>query len=62
VEVREGTLFISMSGGCQGCGSSQVSLRQGLEVMLKRLAPEIVEIVDATDHAAGKQPSYPSAG
>lgn len=59
VEVREGKLFIRMSGGCQGCGSSQVTLRQGLEVMVKRVAPEIKGIVDATDHAAGKQPFYP---
>ena len=61
VEVRQGKLFISMSGGCQGCGSSQVTLRQGLEVMVRRVAPEIVDIVDVTDHAAGKQPFYPSA-
>ena len=56
VEVRQGKLFITMSGGCQGCGSSQVTLRQGFEVMLKMVAPEIV---DVTDHAAGKQPFYP---
>ena len=62
VEVQGGRLFISMSGGCQGCASSQVTLRQGLEVMVKRVAPEITEIVDATDHAAGKQPFYPRAG
>ena len=61
VDIREGKLFISMSGGCQGCASSQVTLRQGFEVMVKRVAPEIVEIVDATDHAAGKQPFYPRA-
>ncbi|MDP2816947.1 MAG: NifU family protein [Polaromonas sp.] len=61
VEVREGKLFISMSGGCQGCSSSQVTLRQGFEVMVKRVAPEIEEIVDATDHAAGKKPFYPRA-
>ena len=59
VEVREGKLFITMSGGCQGCASSQVTLRQGFEVMVKRVAPEIEEIVDATNHAAGKQPFYP---
>jgi len=59
VKVRQGKLFIRMSGGCQGCASSQVTLRQGLEVILKRVAPEIEEIVDATDHAAGKQPFYP---
>jgi len=48
-----------MSGGCQGCASSQVTLRQGFEVMLKRVAPEIEEIIDVTDHAAGTQPFYP---
>jgi Fe-S cluster biogenesis protein NfuA len=62
VEVREGKLFVTMSGGCQGCASSQVTLRQGFEVMVKRVAPEIVEIVDATDHAAGKKPFYQRAG
>ncbi len=59
VEVRQAKLFITMSGGCQGCASSQVTLRQGFEVMLKRVAPEIEEIVDTTNHAAGKQPYYP---
>jgi Fe-S cluster biogenesis protein NfuA len=59
VDVRQGKLFIKMSGGCQGCASSQVTLRQGFEIMLKRVAPEIEEIVDVTDHAAGKQPFYP---
>ena len=62
VDVREGKLFITMSGGCQGCASSQVTLRHGFEVMVKRVAPEIMEIVDATDHAAGKKPFYPPAG
>ncbi len=59
VEVRQGKLSITMSGGCQGCASSHVTLRQGFEVMLKRVAPEIEEIVDTTNHAAGKQPFYP---
>jgi Fe-S cluster biogenesis protein NfuA len=62
VDVSEGKLFITMSGGCQGCASSQVTLRQGFEVMVKRIAPEIMEIVDATDHAAGKEPFYRRPG
>ena len=61
LDVQGGRLFITMSGGCQGCASSQVTLRQGFEVMVKRVAPEITEIVDATDHAAGRQPFYPRA-
>jgi hypothetical protein len=37
-------------------------MRQGLEAILKRIAPEIEEIIDATDHAAGKWPFYPQHG
>ena len=58
VDVRDRRLFITMGGGCQGCASSQVTLRQGFEVMVKRVAPEITAIVDATDHAAGRRPFY----
>lgn len=60
IEVKLGKLFIAMGGGCQGCSSSQMTLRQGLEVMIKKVAPEIVEIVDTTDHAAGTNPFYQS--
>jgi len=58
VEVQDAKLYIAMSGGCQGCAASQVTLRQGFEVMVRRVAPEIVEILDTTDHAAGKKPYY----
>ena len=58
VDVQDGNLSIAMSGGCQGCAASKVTLRQGFEVMLRRVAPEIVNILDMTDHAAGKSPFY----
>ena len=58
VDYKDGRLSIAMSGGCQGCASSQVTLRQGVEVMVRRIAPEVVEIVDTTDHTAGKTPFY----
>jgi Fe-S cluster biogenesis protein NfuA len=58
VDFRDGNLLIAMSGGCQGCAASQVTLRQGFEVMVRRIAPEIVGIIDTTDHAAGKKPFY----
>jgi Fe-S cluster biogenesis protein NfuA len=58
VDLRDGNLFIAMSGGCQGCAASQLTLRQGFEVMVRRVAPEIVDIVDTTDHAAGRKPFY----
>jgi Fe-S cluster biogenesis protein NfuA len=56
VEVKGGRLYIEMSGGCQGCASSQVTLRQGFERMVRRVVPEVVEIIDVTDHAGGQAP------
>lgn len=58
VEVQDGNLSIAMGGGCQGCAASKLTLRQGFEVMVRRVAPEIVNIIDTTDHAAGRTPFY----
>ena len=58
VEIHDRTLYVDMSGGCQGCAASALTLRSGLEVMVRRVAPEIVEIVDTTDHSAGARPYY----
>ena len=57
-DVRERKLHIRMEGGCQGCASSQFTLRQGFEVMVRRVLPEVVAIIDVTDHAAGRDPFY----
>jgi len=58
VDVKDATLYIAMSGGCQGCSASQVTLKQGVEVMVRRVVPEVRAIIDATDHAAGTRPYY----
>ena len=60
-EVKDRNLYIEMSGGCQGCAASQVTLRQGFELMVRRVAPEVVDIIDATDHASGTSPFYKHA-
>jgi Fe-S cluster biogenesis protein NfuA len=51
-----------MSGGCQGCAASSATLHQGFEVMVRRVAPEIVSIVDTTDHDSGRKPFYGRTG
>jgi Fe-S cluster biogenesis protein NfuA len=58
VDVRQGNLFIAMSGSCQGCAASSLTLRHRFEVIVRRVAPEIVDILDTTDHAAGEKPFY----
>lgn len=56
--VEGGTVYLSMSGGCQGCAASSATLRNGVERMLRAALPQIREIVDATDHAEGRNPYY----
>jgi Fe-S cluster biogenesis protein NfuA len=60
-DVRDGVVSIRMSGGCQGCASSAATLRGGVERMIQAAAPEIRDIIDVTDHAAGETPYYSAA-
>lgn len=61
LDVREGVVFVQMLGGCQGCGAANVTLKQGIESILREQVPEIVEVLDTTDHAAGRNPYYAPA-
>ncbi|MGH9086761.1 MAG: NifU family protein [Acidimicrobiales bacterium] len=61
VAVEEGAAYLRLSGGCAGCGMAGVTLNQGIEVAIKQSVPEIVRIVDVTDHAAGTNPYYEPA-
>lgn len=56
--VTEGTVYLRMSGGCQGCAASQLTLRGGVERTLRSALPELRAIVDVTDHDAGSTPFY----
>ena len=56
VDVRDGKVYVRFGGGCQGCGMADVTLKEGVAATLQREIPEIVEVLDATDHAAGADP------
>ena len=58
VDVSDDTIYVRMSGGCQGCSASAATLRQGVERMVKDEVPEVREVVDLTDHEAGANPYY----
>jgi Fe-S cluster biogenesis protein NfuA len=40
-----GIVTLSMQGSCSGCPSSQVTLKSGIEGLLKRMVPEVLEVV-----------------
>lgn len=50
--------FVEFSGGCQGCGLSSVTLKQGVNRAIMDQMPEIADVIDITDHAAGENPFY----
>jgi Fe/S biogenesis protein NfuA len=61
VSVDGTAVYLQLSGGCQGCGLAAVTLSQGIEVALRDEIPEITEVIDVTDHAAGTDPYFSSS-
>ncbi len=42
---KEGIVTVILQGACSGCPSSTVTLKAGIEGMLKRMVPEVKEVV-----------------
>jgi Fe/S biogenesis protein NfuA len=58
VDVDGSDIYLELGGGCQGCGMARVTLKQGVEKMLREAIPDLGQVHDATDHAAGANPYY----
>ncbi len=58
VKVEDNKVYVTLAGGCQGCGMAQVTIKNGIEARLKELIPDLEEVVDVTDHGAGSNPRY----
>ena len=56
--VEDGWVRVRLEGGCQGCSLAEVTLRQGIEPLLRARLPHMVGLVDVTDHGAGTQPYF----
>jgi len=41
----KGKVYVVMQGACSGCPSSSVTLKSGIEGMLKRMVPEVEEVI-----------------
>jgi Fe/S biogenesis protein NfuA len=61
VGVEQGTAYLRLSGGCQGCAMATVTLSQGIETALTEAVPEITSVVDVTDHQSGTNPYFEAA-
>ena len=58
VDVKESEIYLEMTGGCQGCAMSRLTLRQGVERMLRQAIPELTGVHDITDHSSGENPYF----
>jgi Fe-S cluster biogenesis protein NfuA len=61
VDLIDNVVYLRMSGGCQGCGLADVTLRHGVDAAIREAVPEIGRIHDLTNHAAGAMP-YRASG
>ena len=41
---QNGIVMLQLQGSCQGCPSSTMTLKMGIENMLKHYIPEVVEV------------------
>jgi Fe/S biogenesis protein NfuA len=58
VDVQDNRVYLQMGGGCQGCGAADITLKSGIERLIREELPEVEEVLDTTDHASGDNPYY----
>jgi Fe/S biogenesis protein NfuA len=58
IDVQENKVYLQMGGGCQGCGAADITLKAGIERLIKEELPEVEEVLDTTDHSSGNNPYY----
>lgn len=44
VSFKEGVVTVRLQGSCSGCPSATVTLKSGIESLLKRMVPEVVSV------------------
>lgn len=54
----EGTVYLTMGGGCHGCSMSKMTMLDGVQTMLVDAVPGVEKVKDLTDHSTGANPYY----
>ena len=58
IDEGGGVAYLQLSGGCQGCAMSRMTLTQGIEAALRDEVPDVTRVVDVTDHSGGANPYF----
>lgn len=54
----EGTVYLTMGGGCHGCSMSKMTMLDGVQTMLVDAVEAVERVKDLTDHTSGENPFY----
>jgi Fe/S biogenesis protein NfuA len=55
---QEGTVYLTMGGGCHGCSMSKMTMLDGVQTMLVDAVEAVERVKDLTDHTSGENPFY----
>lgn len=44
-KYEDGKVYVTLQGACSGCPSSTITLKAGIETMMKRMIPEVKEVI-----------------
>ena len=58
VDESEGIIKLRLRGGCAGCAMANLTLKAGIESLIRKAVPEVVQVIDVTDHEAAEDPFY----
>jgi len=47
IDVKQGIVTVRLQGACAGCPMSQMTLKNGIEKLLKKEIPEVVSVESA---------------
>jgi Fe/S biogenesis protein NfuA len=50
VKVEAGKVYVELQGGCRGCPGARMTMKNGIETLLKEHVPGVEEVLDVTDH------------
>jgi Fe/S biogenesis protein NfuA len=49
-KVENGMVYIELEGGCKGCPGARMTMKNGIETLLKERVPAVKEVIDDTMH------------
>ena len=49
--VKDGNVYVELQGGCRGCMGARMTMKNGIERLLKESIPAVQSVVDVTNHS-----------